>query len=87
MSADDYAVFKEYRKRRQKLHAERRAAWAPGPEWTRHHETHYSRSLLGDRLDYWPGPLRFRWRNETYTGDVLEFIADREAAEKGKKNV
>lgn len=42
--------------------------------WTKHTDAHYSRSLLGDRLDYWPGRLKWRWRGKTQVGDVDQFI-------------
>ncbi len=78
MSREDWAVFEEMRRERQQIKAERRAAFNPGPPWTRHHETHWSRPLLGDRLDYWPGPRKWRWRGRTRTGDVMAFIAKQE---------
>ena len=35
--------------------------------------------LLHDRLDYWPGRMTWRWRDQMTTGDVHAFIAEREA--------
>ncbi len=55
-----------------------RRALFDGSGWTRHTDAHYSRTLLGDRLDYWPGPCKWRWRGTTMTGDVNQFIEARE---------
>ncbi|XWN29798.1 MAG: hypothetical protein ROR55_20175 [Devosia sp.] len=52
MTSDMGEMFNELKRARKERRAERRAAFSPGPEWFRHHETHYSRDLLGDRLDY-----------------------------------
>ncbi len=45
--------------------------------WVQHSEYHYSRDLLGDKLDYWPSRKKFRWRGKTMTGDVAGFINNR----------
>ena len=50
--------------------------------WTVHREDHWSKTLLGDRLDYWPSRNKFRWRGKTMTGDVFGFIRNREAGKK-----
>jgi hypothetical protein len=46
-------------------------------EWTVHTDVHWSRTLDGDRLDYWPSRNKFRWRGKTYCGDVRGFIRRR----------
>jgi hypothetical protein len=54
-------------------------AWANGTNgWTVHREDHWSRDLLGDRLDYWPTRNKFRWRDKTRSGDVEGFVRKRE---------
>lgn len=78
MTSDMGEMFNEMKRERKAVKAKRRAEFTPGPEWKCHHETHYSRDLGGDRLDYWPGPQRFRWRGKTYSGDVHGFIRNRE---------
>ena len=45
--------------------------------WVRHCETHWSTTLNGNRLDYWPSRCKWRWRGKTYTGDVFGFISNR----------
>ena len=42
----------------------------------RHTPYHYSTTLRGDRLDWWPTKSKWRWRDETYTGDVHQFIKE-----------
>ena len=46
--------------------------------WTMHGTYHWSRDLLGDRLDYWPSRQKFRWRGKNYHGNVEGFIRNRE---------
>lgn len=77
MSREDWEVFDLMKQERKEKRAARRAAFDPAG-WTKHHDTHYSRTLLGDRLDYWPGPKRWRWRGRSMNGNVEEFIAKRE---------
>ena len=80
MAREDWEAFEQLREERKQKRAERREAFGGGPGWTRHTDTHWSYRLLGEHLDYWPGPMRFRWRGKTMTGDVLGFIRNREAA-------
>jgi hypothetical protein len=77
MSAEDFEVFRLIKEERQEKRRSRREAFNGGEGWTRHHETHWSYVLHGERLDYWPGPQRFRWKGKTMNGDVLQFIAKR----------
>ena len=44
-------------------------------EWTRHTEYHWSRTVAGDRLDYWPSRKKFQYRGKVMRGDVAAFIA------------
>lgn len=49
--------------------------------FTIHTEYHWSTTLQGYRLDYWPSGRRWRWRNKTYYGkpkDLMNFIAKRQ---------
>lgn len=81
MSREDFTGFDEIRAERRAKRQLRRDAFTGGDGWTCHNETHWSYQLLGDRLDYWPGPMRFRWRGKTMTGDVHKFISKRVAAQ------
>lgn len=78
MSREDWEVFDAMKQERKAKRAARRAAFDPGPEWTRYSDTHYMRMLNGDRLDYWPGPMKWQYRGRYYTGDVFGFIRNRE---------
>ena len=52
------------------------------PGWTRHTPWHWSRTLCGDRLDYWPSTGRWHWRDKYYRGtpyNTSRFILNREA--------
>lgn len=42
--------------------------------WTKHCDTHWSRSVGGTRLDYWPTKNKWRHWGSVHTGDVDEFI-------------
>ena len=46
--------------------------------WKIHTDYHWSRTLAGSRLDYWPSRNRFMWRGRVMTGDVDGFIRNRE---------
>ena len=46
--------------------------------WLQHTPYHWSRQLLGSKLDYWPSRHKWQWRGKVCTGDVLKFIAARE---------
>lgn len=43
--------------------------------WERHTEHHWSRTLYGLRLDYWPSRRKFMYRGKVQVGDVWAFIA------------
>lgn len=44
--------------------------------WTIHSEHHWSRTLLGRQLDYWPGRRKFMYAGRIMSGDVYTFIAN-----------
>lgn len=80
MSAEemsDAEMWRAIKRERQEQRQQRRAEFAGGEGWTKHLDSHWSYSLLGDRLDYWPGPKRWRWRKTSMTGNVHKFIAAR----------
>lgn len=45
--------------------------------WTIHTEYHWSRTLQGERLDYWPSRNRFQFKHKVMIGDVMGFIKKR----------
>lgn len=75
---DDWAMFKALKRLRREKGMVRREAFQGGVGWTRHTDAHWSYQLQGSRLDYWPGTDRFRWKDRTYNGGVIGFIAKRE---------
>lgn len=83
MSREDWEDWEAYREHKRRTKEQRRAvfsAWFDEHKpkgWKRHHDTHYSCMLLGDQLDYWPGPMKWRWRGKTMSGQVGKFIAAR----------
>lgn len=80
MSRENFEPFVQLRRERATLRRKRRGAFAGGPGWERKHETHWQYRLNGDVLDYWPGPMKWRWRGKINTGDVFAFIRKREVA-------
>lgn len=87
MSREDWEVFDIIRRERKLRKEKRRNSWQDEYDsgfWTRHHSTHYSCLLLGDKLDYWPGPMKWRWREKTMRGDVKKFIEARMRENAGK---
>lgn len=74
MSREDFEVFDLIKAERKLKRQQRRDEFKGGPGWTRHHNTHWSYALSGVRLDYWPGPKKWRWCGRTFYGDVINFI-------------
>ena len=77
---DDFRARKESDKIRKEKNLE--AFNAEG--WTKHTAYHYSRKLLGDRIDLWPSKNKFQWRNKMRFGDVAGFIRNRESQDVDK---
>ena len=71
---DIFNTMKRYTRERKR---ERLAAADP-TGWVKHTDYHWSRTLLGSKLDYWPSRDKFQWRGRVMTGDVVAFIAARE---------
>lgn len=78
MSREDWEVFEELRAERKRKRAARRAAFNPGEGWKRCNDSHWQYNLLGDLLNYWPGPMKWQWRGKMMTGEVEKFIQNRE---------
>lgn len=45
--------------------------------WTKHTEWHWSRTVAGKRLDYWPSRKKFQYAGKVMRGDIQQFIAAR----------
>lgn len=47
--------------------------------WTKHTDYHWSRTVAGQRLNYWPSRKKFQFgNNKPRRGDVMAFIKDHE---------
>lgn len=44
--------------------------------WTKHTEHHWSRSISGERLDYWPSRKKYQWRGKVQRGDVMKIVKE-----------
>lgn len=42
--------------------------------WTKHTDFHWSRSINGERIDYWPSRKKWQYRGRVQRGDVAQFI-------------
>ena len=42
--------------------------------WTKHTEHHWSRTVAGKRLDYWPSRKKFQYESRVMRGDVQAFM-------------
>lgn len=42
--------------------------------WVKHTQWHWSRTLCGNRLDYWPSRKKWMYLNEVKRGDVHAFM-------------
>lgn len=47
--------------------------------WQKHTDYHYSRTIKGKRLDYWPSKKKFQYEGKIMTGDVFSFIKKHDA--------
>lgn len=63
-----------------KSHALRIAERDDDGGWTKHTRYHWSRSVAGDRIDYWPTKRKWRWRGQTRHSDPMVFVRAQEAA-------
>lgn len=43
--------------------------------WTKHTATHWSRTVAGKRLDYWPSRKKYQFDGAVMRGNVMAFIA------------
>jgi len=71
---DSFDYLKELNKERR----ERNLANASREGWHFHTEYHWSRTLNGKRLDYWPSKNKFQYEGKIMLGDVDAFIAKRQ---------
>ncbi|MGP9819241.1 hypothetical protein ACTZWW_04430 [Salinarimonas sp. NSM] len=72
--AEDWREFREHKRRRNREAGDRNMASADPTGWTQHTEYHWSRTYQGDRLDFWPSTMTFRFRGETHHGNANDFI-------------
>ncbi|MBQ1761918.1 MAG: hypothetical protein IIZ92_03340 [Aquincola sp.] len=42
--------------------------------WTKHTDFHWSRTVEGQRLDYWPSRKKWQYAGRVQRGDVVAFI-------------
>lgn len=45
--------------------------------WVKHTEFHWSITVAGKRLDFWPSRNKFQWNGKVMVGDVYGFIRNR----------
>ena len=74
---DDFNAHREFmrEKRAANLGSAESAEWPVC--WTVHTPHHWSCSLAGSRLDYWPSRNKFQYRGKIMTGGVMGFINKR----------
>ena len=83
MSRDPiYDALKEHSK--AKFDADRarfmsEASAADDGGWHKHSAHHWSRTVAGDRLDYWPTRKKYQFRGKVRRGDVYAVIRKYEA--------
>lgn len=47
-------------------------------KWTKHTVYHWSRTVTGERLDYWPSRKKFQFRGKVMRGDAQQLITKME---------
>lgn len=73
---DDFRWAREQDKLRKERNLEKAEKSMDG--WTVHTQFHWSRTLNGSRLDYWPSRNKFQYNGWVMVGDVAGFIRNRE---------
>lgn len=71
---EDFDALKQYNKKRKA----KNLAKANSEGWKVHTAYHWSRTVDGKRLDYWPSTTRFQYDGKVYTGGVEGFIKKKE---------
>lgn len=46
--------------------------------WTKHTEFHWSRTVAGSKLDYWPSRKKWQYKGKVKRGDVYAFMKGKE---------
>jgi len=67
----------DYMKELNKERKARNLASASKEGWHLHTEYHWSRTLNGKRLDYWPSRNKFQYDGKVMCGDVVGFIRNK----------
>ena len=84
---DIWGAIKEHKK--EKFDADRarflsEAKATDDGQWVKHTEHHWSRSLSGERLDYWPSRKKFMYQGRVMRGNVHKFIDKTQRAQAQK---
>ena len=77
-----YDALKEHSKAKFDADRGRFAAQAEAADdggWHKHSPHHWSRTVAGDRLDYWPTRKKYQFRGKVRRGDVYAVIRKYEA--------
>ena len=88
MSSDDdesgiWSALKEHKKAKFDADRERFLKEANANNdggWTIHTDYHWSRTVSGQRLDYWPSRKKWQYKGRISRGDVQQFIKKLEAS-------
>ena len=70
---------KELSKERREDNMANFQSWINHTGWKQHTHYHFSYTLKGKRLDYWPSKNKFQYEGKIMCGDVRAFIRKREA--------
>ena len=73
--ADVFKGLKEHDKKRRT----RNLSNASSEGWLMHTDYHWSRTLAGSRLDYWPSRNKWQYKGKIMCGNVTDYINKREA--------
>ena len=73
-TGDDFRAHREA----DKIRKAKNLAKASPSGWKEHTQYHWSRTLNGQRLDYWPSRNKFQYMGKIMCGDVEGFIRNRE---------
>ena len=83
---DDWSIFK-VKKRYDQAQRQKNLTDAEeklSDRWIVHTEYHWSTTLNGEKLNYWPSRNKFQYQGKILYGDVHGFIRNREKNDDGK---
>ena len=76
MSSEDYEIFDQMRRERQKRRNKRLEA-SSDFGWQKHTDTHWYRFIDEEKLHWWPSANKWLFKGKYYRGALPKFLLER----------